>query len=212
VKPGPRERCACGCGQLANPRRKFVRGHQARKRWDSITVGTRVHTDDGSGTVAEVRRWTDGWLGHKPQQHAQLLVVYDDGARAYVSPLACEVQPDELRVHEGDGAIVSMRELDTGATLTRAYQGSVLGALFRCITELRERNDWGERWRIRAISTPATIYRDLRGSRVQLDGPTVGNVYSVEVPLLSRLGALDLLDTEVRELAPPVAGGARRLA
>jgi hypothetical protein len=215
-----RTRCACGCGQLANPDRKYVQGHQPRQRSQRIVVGTRVRTEAGMGVVAHIESWDEAWsggrVGHargpKPHRVTQLLVVYDDGRRALVAPSECEVQARELRAQDGDGAIVSCVELDTGATLTRHYGGTVMAAVFRVVTELRERNGWGERWRVRCISTPPSIYRDLQASRVVLDGTSLATVPQAEWSIMAKLGALDLLERRQLSMPLPSNGQVRVLA
>lgn len=95
-----------------------------------------------------------------------------------------------------DGCIVTVRELATDGRLVIHETGR--GAL-ACICSQLDALD-GD-WRIPSDSTPATIYRDLQGTR---EHEARDQVQVPEQSLLGRLGRLDLLDPS---FAPQIPRG-----
>lgn len=59
---------------------------------------------------------------------------------------------------------------------------------------IRTKNAAGANWRIRTISTPVTIRRDLVGSRESKHNGSVGKPYMPERNYLARMGMLDLME------------------
>lgn len=89
---------------------------------------------------------------------------------------------------ENVGVIVTARELQTGERIVLHEKGTTSDAL-RAVCQRLDR--LGGDWRVLALATPATIYRDLQGTRLtesrdSLDIP--------ERPALAKIGRLDRLD------------------
>lgn len=103
-----------------------------------------------------------------------------------------ELRPSERRDF---GATITVADLRTDQTETFALTGLIAGeAVEQCVRELRRRNAGGEcDWRVVCISTPPTIYRDLTGYRIQLDGPGIGALSYPEETMLAKANATDLL-------------------
>jgi len=89
------------------------------------------------------------------------------------------------------GVIVTVRELETGTRLVLHEPGNPTQAL----AEVCDRLDAlpGE-WRVICLSTPATIHRDLQGTRLR-EGDDLLEL--PERPALARVGRLDLLDASL---------------
>lgn len=105
-----------------------------------------------------------------------------------------------------DGAIVSLREQDTGRLDTVHVTGKTRDALEQLCDMIDQRD--GD-WKIVAISTPASIFRDLQGVRGQYQRAsskrrsTLDDPRTAEWSMLSQVGRLDLLQPLTnRELAP----------
>ena len=126
-------------------------------------------------------------------------------------------KPRQLRRLPTDGVTLSAINLVDGERRTWCAHGvghedhSARAALKSLTDELYKRNDRGACWRVLAISTPSTIYRDLQGSRVAetTRGERPRDLPEVpETRLLGDVDAIDLLLTTPRE--PRRRSGSRR--
>lgn len=98
------------------------------------------------------------------------------------------------------GVIATLVDTDTGQTVAFHVPGLVRPA----VEAIAERCDaMGDTWKVRSLSTPRTITRDLKGSR-GLDHP--GGLMTEAPPeqnLLGKLGRYDLLAPELVSSSAP---------
>lgn len=92
------------------------------------------------------------------------------------------------------GGVVTLREVASGATLVRHVKGR---AWATGIAELADSLP-GD-WRVVSISTPATVYRDLQGTRKH---PWTDSVQFPEAGILGKIDRLDLLDASLAPAMP----------
>lgn len=103
-----------------------------------------------------------------------------------------------LDFHERDvyGATVTAINLADGETRTFTRTNlTALDALNEVCLDLDALNEQGDQWRVRTVSTPSTIARDMYASRIRLGGQGVGGISegsSPEALMLGRLGRGDL--------------------
>jgi hypothetical protein len=176
-----------------------------------LSAGMRVATSHGAGTVEYVARYSEPTLGRwrQAREVVKLLVSFDSGAQELVDADELQTRPRELRGHTGDGVIVSAIDLRSGKRRSWHEGGleeegrSAVGPLRCIVAKLRRLNESGAEWRILAISTPGTVFRDLDGPRLQVFRGEM-RVVVPETQLLFRVGALDLLLPLAARTTPPL--------
>lgn len=103
-----------------------------------------------------------------------------------------------LDFHERDvyGCTVTAINLANDDTRTFVRTNlSALDALHEICFDLDALNERGDQWRVRTVSTPSTIARDIYASRIRLSGQGAGAISEGAGPealMLGRLGRGDL--------------------
>lgn len=117
-----------------------------------------------------------------------------------------------LHTSERDyGVIVSCKRIDEEKDQRTIHEPGGSGKALRAACERIDR--WGGEWRICAISSPPTIWRDIQASRIELNDKAhhAGAVVFPELRLLAGIGRADLwIGQQVAVTAEPRRGVGRR--
>ena len=98
------------------------------------------------------------------------------------------------------GATITIREQTSGSLRTLALTGQTSVNAIRSVCG--QIDDMSGDWRVLTISTPPTIFRDMRGARITFGATrSGGSTVMPEHGYLQRVGRGDLLDPSVRKSA-----------
>lgn len=127
--------------------------------------------------------------------------------RAFAGCIVTFVNTDtgELRVrHAGGYHYTRLRpDLHKNPDLprhSRRHRDTYSRSVWDCLRSLLDEADgWGGAWRVRTVSTPQTIYADLRGRKH--GGKKGTDMPTPEAIFLGRIGRLDMLETAEAQAA-----------